>query len=113
LIRATLPSRRHSDQSVGAVFWAQIARAIGSALVTYLGISFLQSLLPHRAGAAAALFSNSGQLGQVLAALGIGGLAKAFGYESISSYARFSAPLVSDWFASRRLRLIRPRPRAM
>jgi SET family sugar efflux transporter-like MFS transporter len=69
--------------SVGAVFWAQIARAIGIALVTYLGISFLQSLMPHRAGAAAALFSNSGQLGQVLAALGTGGLAKAFGYESI------------------------------
>ena len=70
-------------RSVGAVFWAQIARAIGIALVTYLGISFLQSLLPHRAGAAAALFSNSGQLGSVLAALGTGGLAKAFGYESI------------------------------
>jgi SET family sugar efflux transporter-like MFS transporter len=70
-------------RSVGAVFWAQIPRAIGIALVTYLGISFLQSLLPHRAGAAAALFSNSGQLGSVLAALGTGGLAKAFGYESI------------------------------
>jgi SET family sugar efflux transporter-like MFS transporter len=70
-------------RSVGAVFWAQIPRAIGIALVTYLGISFLQSLLPHRAGAAAALFSNSGQLGSVLAALGTGGLAKAFGYEPI------------------------------
>ena len=70
-------------RSVGAVFWAQIPRAIGIALVTYLGISFLQSLLPHRAGAAAALFSNSGQLGSVLAALSVGGLAKAFGYASI------------------------------
>jgi MFS transporter, SET family, sugar efflux transporter len=70
-------------RSVGAVFWAQILRAIGIALVTYLGIGFLQSLLPHRAGAAAALFSNSGQLGSVLAALSIGGLAQAFGYASI------------------------------
>jgi len=70
-------------RSVGAVFWAQIPRAIGIALVTYLGISFLHSLMPHRAGAAAALFSNSGQLGSVLAALGVGGLAKAFGYPSI------------------------------
>ena len=69
--------------SVGAVFWAQIPRAIGIALVTYLGISFLHSLMPHRAGAAAALFSNAGQLGSVLAALSVGGLAKAFGYESI------------------------------
>ena len=69
--------------SVGAVFWAQIPRAIGIALVTYLGISFLHSLMPHRAGTAAALFSNAGQLGSVLAALGTGGLAKAFGYESL------------------------------
>jgi MFS transporter, SET family, sugar efflux transporter len=66
-----------------AVFWAQIPRAIGIALVTYLGISFLHSLMPHRAGAAAALFSNAGQLGSVLAALSVGGLAKAFGYASI------------------------------
>jgi MFS transporter, SET family, sugar efflux transporter len=69
--------------SVGGVFWAQIPRAIGIALVTYLGISFLHSLMPHRAGAAAALFSNSGQLGSVLGALSVGGLAKAFGYASI------------------------------
>jgi MFS transporter, SET family, sugar efflux transporter len=70
-------------RSIGGVFWAQIPRAISIALVTYLGISFLHSLMPHRAGAAAALFSNSGQLGSVLAALSVGGLAKAFGYASI------------------------------
>jgi SET family sugar efflux transporter-like MFS transporter len=70
-------------RSVEAVFWAQILRAIGIALVTYLGIGFLQSLMPHRPGAAAALFSNSGQLGSVLAALGVGGLAQVFGYASI------------------------------
>ena len=62
---------------------AQILRAIGIALVTYLGIGFLQSLLPHRAGAAAALFSNAGQLGSVFAALGAGVLAQAFGYAFI------------------------------
>jgi SET family sugar efflux transporter-like MFS transporter len=69
--------------SVGAVFWAQVPRAVAIGLVTYLGISFLHSFMPHRAGAAAALFSNAGQLGSVLAALSIGGLAKAFGYPSI------------------------------
>jgi SET family sugar efflux transporter-like MFS transporter len=69
--------------TIRAVFWAQIPRAIAIGLVTYLGISFLHSLMPHRAGAAAALFSNSGQLGSVLAALSVGGLAKAFGYASI------------------------------
>jgi SET family sugar efflux transporter-like MFS transporter len=70
-------------RSVAEVFWAQIPRAIGIGFVSYLGISFLHSLMPHRSGAAAALFSNSGQLGSVLAALSVGGLAKAFGYASI------------------------------
>jgi SET family sugar efflux transporter-like MFS transporter len=70
-------------RSVAGVFWAQIPRAIGIAFVSYLGISFLHSLMPHRAGAAAALFSNSGQVGSVLAALSVGALAKAFGYASI------------------------------
>ena len=68
---------------MGAVLWAQILRAIGIALVTYLGISFLHSFMPHRAGAAAALFSNAGQLGSVFAALGAGLLAQAFGYAFI------------------------------
>ena len=70
-------------RSVGAVLWAQILRALGIALVSYLGISFLQSLLPHRAGAAAALFSNAGQVGSVAAALGVGALAQAFGWTSV------------------------------
>jgi len=70
-------------RSVGAVLWAQILRAISIALVTYLGISFLHSFMPHRAGAAAALFSNAGQLGSVFAALGAGLLAQAFGYPFI------------------------------
>ena len=75
--------------SVGAVFWAQVPRAVAIGLVTYLGISFLHSLMPHRAGAAAALFSNAGQLGSVLAALSVGGLAKAFGYASIFTVCAF------------------------
>ena len=70
-------------RSISAVLWAQILRAIGIGLVTYLGISFLHSFMPHRAGAAAALFSNAGQLGSVFAALGVGLLAQAFGYPSV------------------------------
>jgi SET family sugar efflux transporter-like MFS transporter len=76
-------------RGVGAVFWAQVPRAVAIGLVTYLGISFLHALMPHRAGAAAALFSNAGQLGSVLAALSIGGLAKAFGYASIFAVSAF------------------------
>ncbi len=70
-------------RSVSAVLWAQILRAVGIALVSYLGISFLQSLMPHRAGAAAALFSNAGQIGSVAAALSAGALAQAFGWTSV------------------------------
>ncbi|HEY1780399.1 MAG TPA: MFS transporter [Roseiarcus sp.] len=70
-------------RSIAAVLWAQTLRAIGIGLVTYLGISFLHSFMPHRAGAAAALFSNAGQLGSVFAALGVGLLAQAFGYPSV------------------------------
>ncbi|MGA9846391.1 MAG: MFS transporter [Roseiarcus sp.] len=70
-------------RSVSAVLWAQILRAIGIGLVSYLGISFLQSLMPHRAGAAAALFSNAGQVGSVTAALGAGALAQEFGWTSV------------------------------
>ena len=70
-------------RSIAAVLWAQILRAIGIGLVTYLGISFLHSFMPHRAGAAAALFSNAGQLGSVFAALSVGLLAQAFGYSSV------------------------------
>ncbi len=70
-------------RSVAPVLWAQSLRAVAIGLVTYLGISFLQSLLPHRAGAAAALFSNAGQVGSVIAALSAGLLAQQFGYASI------------------------------
>jgi hypothetical protein len=43
-------------------------------------------------GAAAALFSDSAQMGSVVAALGAGGLAQAFGYASIFvAYAGISA----------------------
>ena len=70
-------------RSIAAVLWAQTLRAIGIGLVTYLGISFLHSFMPHRAGAAAALFSNAGQLGSVFAALSVGLLAQAFGYQSV------------------------------
>ena len=76
-------SRSFSRDLSEPVFWAQILRAISIALVTYLGIGFLQSLLPHRAGAAAALFSNAAQVGSVVAAFGVGALAQAFGYASV------------------------------
>ena len=76
-------------QTVASVLWAQILRAIAIGIVSYLGIGFLHSLLPHRPGVAAALFSNSGQVGSVAAALSVGVLANAFGYSSIFAACAF------------------------
>ena len=76
-------------RTVGPVFWAQVLRAVAIGLVSYLGIGFMQSLMPHRAGAAAALFSNSAQLGSGAA---LGWRLGAFGYASIFvACALFSA----------------------
>ena len=71
-------------RSVGPVFWARIpARAIAIALVTYLGIGFLQSLLPHRARRSAALFLQRRPSRFGVRRPGAGVLAQAFGYASI------------------------------
>jgi len=65
------------------MFAAQLPRAVAVALLSFLGISYIQSLLPTRAGAAAALFSNSAQLGSLLCAGGVGLLAEPFGYRPL------------------------------
>lgn len=69
--------------SVSVFVLAQVLRAIGIGLVSFLGIHFLQSIMPDRVGVATALFSNTAQLGSVLAAVGAGGLAHLFGYPAI------------------------------
>jgi SET family sugar efflux transporter-like MFS transporter len=69
--------------SVSVFVLAQVLRAIGIGLVSFLGIHFLQSIMPDRVGFATALFSNTVQLGSVLAAIGAGGLAHLFGYPAI------------------------------
>jgi SET family sugar efflux transporter-like MFS transporter len=69
--------------SVSVFLLAQVLRAIGIGLVSFLGIHFLQSIMPDRVGFATALFSNTVQVGSVLAAIGAGGLAHLFGYPAI------------------------------
>ena len=92
-------------QSVASVLWAQILRAIAIGTVSYLGIGFLHSLLPHRPGVAAALFSNAGQVGSLAAALAVGLLANAFGYASVFAVCAFlsAVGLFLVW-------IVRPRP---
>jgi SET family sugar efflux transporter-like MFS transporter len=69
--------------SVSAVITSQVLRAIGIGLVSCVGISYLQDLMPNRVGAAAALYSNTSQIGGLLAGLAAGGWAHAFGYHSL------------------------------
>ena len=69
--------------SVEVVLWAQILRAISIGFVSYLGIGFMQALMPRRAGAAAALFASAAQLGSVMSALVTGALAQAFGFAAV------------------------------
>ena len=69
--------------SVTTVLLAQAARAVAIGLGTCVGISFMQELMPGRAGAAAALFTNTGQIGALLAGLAAGEWAALFGYRSM------------------------------
>jgi SET family sugar efflux transporter-like MFS transporter len=69
--------------SAGALVWAQAPRAVGIGFVGCIGISYLQDLMPNRAGAASVLFSNTNQVGQLLAGMAAGVWAQAYGYHSL------------------------------
>ena len=69
--------------SVAAIVWSQVLRAVGIGLVSCVGISYLQNLMPNRIGAAAVLYSNTSQIGQLLAGLVAGAWAEVFDYHSL------------------------------
>ncbi len=69
--------------SSGALVWAQILRAVGIGLVSCIGISYLQDLMPNRVGAASVLYANTSQIGQLLAGLAAGAWAQAYNYHSL------------------------------
>jgi MFS transporter, SET family, sugar efflux transporter len=69
--------------SVSVLLGAQLLRAIGIGLIAYQGISYMQSLMPNQAGAAAALFGNTANAGFLFASLSAGGWAQFFGYRSM------------------------------
>ena len=69
--------------TIVAVIASQVLRAVGIGLVSCIGISYLQDLMPGRVGAAAALYANTGQIGALLAGVSAGGWAALFGYHSL------------------------------
>jgi MFS transporter, SET family, sugar efflux transporter len=79
--------------SVSALLAAQVLRALGIGLISYQGISYMQALLPNKAGAAATLFSNTANLGFLLASLTTGEWAQAFGYRSMFLVCAFLSVL--------------------
>ncbi len=68
---------------VGAMVAVQVLRALAIGLVSCVSIGYMQDLMPGRAGAAAALYANTGQVGALLAGLAAGGWAALFGYHSM------------------------------
>lgn len=69
--------------SAEALVVAQALRALGIGFVSCIGISYLQDLMPNRVGAASVLFSNTSQIGQLLAGLAAGAWAQAWNYHSL------------------------------
>ena len=69
--------------SAEALVLAQVLRAVGIGLVSCIGISYLQDLVPGRVGAASALYGNTGQVGALLAGVAAGVWAQAFGYATL------------------------------
>ena len=79
--------------SVSALLAAQVLRALGIGLMAYQGISYMQALMPNQAGAAAALFANTANLGFLFASLTAGGWAQTFGYRSMFLASAFLSVL--------------------
>jgi SET family sugar efflux transporter-like MFS transporter len=69
--------------TLAALYFGQVLRAVAIAIISILGMAYIQELLPGRPGAAAALFGNTMSAGALLSGLGTGLWANAFGFWSI------------------------------
>ncbi len=69
--------------SIAVLFVAQAFRAVAIGLISYLGITYIQSLMPDRIGSAATLFSNTVNAGSLLAGFAAGTWAQVFGYSAV------------------------------
>lgn len=69
--------------SLSAFYVGQLLRAVGIAIVSIVGMAYLQELLPDRAGTVAALFGNTSSVGLLLSGVATGFWAGHFGYLSL------------------------------
>jgi SET family sugar efflux transporter-like MFS transporter len=61
---------------------AQVARGVAIALVSTLGITYFQNLLPDSTGRATTLFSNTATSGSLVAGIAAGAAAQTVGYRA-------------------------------
>lgn len=71
--------------SLPGFYLGQGLRAVAIAIISVIGMAYLQDLLPGRAGMAAALFGSSASAAGLLSGLGTGLWAQSFGYPSLFS----------------------------
>lgn len=69
--------------SLAMAYWAQLPRALAIAIVSVVGMIYLQALMPTRVGLAAGLFSSAISVGAVLSGALTGPWANQWGYGSI------------------------------
>jgi SET family sugar efflux transporter-like MFS transporter len=69
--------------TLSAFYVGQLLRAVGIAIVSIVGMAYLQDLLPGRTGIAAALFGNTSSAGLLLSGIATGLWAGQFGYLSL------------------------------
>jgi SET family sugar efflux transporter-like MFS transporter len=68
---------------LSTLYASQALRAAAIGILSVVGMQYVQELMPSRPGAAAALFSNIGNLASLIAGLGAGSWAASFGYWSL------------------------------
>lgn len=72
-----------SAGGIAALLLVQAFRAVVVAITAALGLAYFQELMPDRIGAATTLFANTINAGQMLAGIGFGVVAQAFGVRAV------------------------------
>lgn len=68
---------------MAALIAAQVVRAVVLAILAGLGMTYFQTLMPGRFGAATTLYANTSSVGAMLSGITSGAVAQAFGYRSV------------------------------
>lgn len=87
-----------------SLYLAQLPRAAGIAIISIVGMAYLQESLPGRPGMASALFGNTASAGLLLSGIGTGIWAQSFGYWSLFGVCAVLCLVGAGLFVTRRPR---------